>query len=133
MQACKHPLAIEGEGDIVERLAGVRGCTLEEFQASSPRCVDNEALEEDYIVSYQAVARSGWVFTGWEGFACFTTTDEGYCDFDLAHLWVDFTDTTFPGYVPAPTVSVFKRPEEAAVDVFEDQIAGPLLDHRCLA
>ena len=41
LQACKHPLAIEGEGDIIERLSGVRGCSLEEFQAGSPKWSDD--------------------------------------------------------------------------------------------
>ena len=26
LQACRHPLAIQGQGDIVERLIGHRGC-----------------------------------------------------------------------------------------------------------
>ena len=32
LSACKHPLEIRGEGDIVERLQGLRGCTYEEFR-----------------------------------------------------------------------------------------------------
>jgi hypothetical protein len=28
LTACKQPLAIFGQGDIVERLAGIRGCSL---------------------------------------------------------------------------------------------------------
>ena len=64
MQACKHPLAIEGEGDIVERLDGARGCTLEQFQAGDTRCTDNEVIASDYIVSYEAIPRPGSVLTG---------------------------------------------------------------------
>ena len=65
LQACKHPLAIEGEGDIIERLAGLRGCSLEEFQANSIRCTENEVVGEDYIVSYEGVPRPGWRFVAW--------------------------------------------------------------------
>jgi uncharacterized protein (DUF1800 family) len=114
LQACKHPLAIEGQGDIVERLAGVRGCTLEDFQAGAARCVDNEAVAEDYVVSYEAIPRPGWVFTGWEGTACSTVTDEGYCEYSFAQSWIDFTDSTWPGFGFPPTIAVFKLPEDAA-------------------
>ncbi len=48
LQACKHPLAIEGEGDIIEQLLGHRGCTREEFQASSPRCLENEVTDQTW-------------------------------------------------------------------------------------
>ena len=58
--ACKHPLVIQGEGNIVERLLGERGCTLEEFQASDPRCTDNDVVDESYTVQYEAVPRPGW-------------------------------------------------------------------------
>ena len=57
LQACKHPLAIEGQGNIIELLLGVRGCTLSEFQTSSPKCTDNQVIGESYEVSYQAVPR----------------------------------------------------------------------------
>jgi hypothetical protein len=71
LTACKHPLSIFGQGDIVERLAGTRGCTLEDFQAGSQRCTDNEAVAEDYTVSYEAIPRPGWHFVGWaDGSAC---------------------------------------------------------------
>lgn len=67
VQSCKHPLAIKGQGDITERLKGARGCSLEEFRSSSPRCTDNEVSDADYTVSYGAVPRPGWLFTGWFG------------------------------------------------------------------
>ena len=37
LAACKHTLQIEGQGDIVEMLAAVRGCSLEEFQAQKAK------------------------------------------------------------------------------------------------
>ncbi len=134
MQACKHPLAIEGEGDIVERLAGVRGCTLEEFRELSARCTDNEVSGEPYVVSYEPIPRAGWVFTGWEGgTACGTITTEGYCEYDVTQAWVEFFDLTLPGFPFPATTAVFKLPQEAAVDVFEDQLAEQVLEARCMA
>ena len=48
LQACRHPLEIVGQGHIVERIAGVRGCTYEEFQAQSPRCTENDVTNAAY-------------------------------------------------------------------------------------
>jgi hypothetical protein len=107
IQACKHPLAIQGQGDVVEVLSGLRGCSLEEFQADSPRCTDNEVLGEDYVVSYQAVPRPDWGFVGWEGTACSASSAFLHCDYTVSQAWVDFTNLTWPGTVLAPTVAVF--------------------------
>jgi hypothetical protein len=41
LQACKHPLAIEGEGDIVDLNNSGPGCTLEQFQAGAFACIVN--------------------------------------------------------------------------------------------
>ena len=68
--ACKHPLAIEGRGDIVELLKGERGCTLAQFESQSPSCTENAVSDENYTVSYQAVPRSGWQFSRWRGTRC---------------------------------------------------------------
>ncbi len=59
LQACRHPLEIVGQGDIVERNAGVHGCTYEEFQAQSTRCTENDVTDAAYQVSYQAIPREG--------------------------------------------------------------------------
>ena len=107
--ACKHPLAIEGEGDIVERLSGERGCTLEEFQASSPRCTDNEAVDEPYQAKFEAVPRPGWRFVGWEGTGCANTSVPPFCEYNFAEAAVVFTDATWPGIEIPATVAVFKR------------------------
>ncbi len=110
LQACKHPLAIEGEGDIIEQLLGHRGCTLEEFQASSPRCTENEVAGEDYIVSYEAIPRPGWKFDGWAGgTACANDSTPPYCDYNVARASVELTDQTWPDIVFPPTVAVFSR------------------------
>ncbi|MDG2326272.1 MAG: S8 family serine peptidase [Halioglobus sp.] len=109
LQACWHPLEIVGEGDIVERLGGVRGCTLEEFKSQSVRCAQNDVANEAYIVSYEAVPRSGWVFDGWEGVGCPEYSVAPFCDYEVSQPYVDFTNETWPG-VPMPAlVAVFKR------------------------
>ncbi len=46
--ACKHPLEIRGQGSIVERVYGERGCSWEEFQAGSQRCTHNEVKDQRY-------------------------------------------------------------------------------------
>jgi N-acetylneuraminic acid mutarotase len=111
LQACKHPLAIEGEGDIIERLAGHRGCTLEEFQANSARCTENEVVDEDYLVNYEAVPKPGWTFLGWEGTACSAASVAPYCDYNVTAAWVTLWDATVPNFVFPPTVAVFGQPD----------------------
>lgn len=133
LQACKHPLAIEGEGDIVERQSGERGCSLEEFQAASPRCTDNEVVEDDYIVSYQPVPRPGWVFAGWEGLACAVESEGDNCDYNVVRALVDLTDTNFPDFVFPASTAVFRPEEGALTQFFEEEIAGPVLANHCLA
>ncbi len=50
LQACKHPLGIVGEGDIVEVGNTGRGCSLEQFRVGDPACTENE-ITGDYLVS----------------------------------------------------------------------------------
>ena len=111
LHSCKHPLAIEGEGDIVERLVGQRGCTLEEFQANSPRCTENDVVDEDYIVSYEAVPRPGWRFVTWRaGTACGKESVAPYSDYNVAQALVAFMDEEFPDLALPATVAVFGQP-----------------------
>ena len=128
LAACKHPLEIRGEGDIVERLAGVRGCTLEEFQAGASRCTDNEVVDSAYTVSYEAIPRPGYRFAYWEGTACATTTDEGFCEYDVAPVWVSFTNLTWPGFTMPATTAVFLTESEFQ---FETTIAKTIIGERC--
>jgi hypothetical protein len=109
LQACKHPLAIEGEGDIVERNIGHRGCTLEEFEAGAPRCTDNAAVDEPYQVVYQAVPRPGWRFVGWEGTPCDPDSVPPFCHYDVTEPWVVFTDLAWPGTEIPATTAVFEE------------------------
>ena len=110
LEACKHPLSIEGEGDIIERLVGHRGCTLEEFQAASSRCTENEVSDEDYIVSYEAVPHPGWSFVGWQGgTGCGPDSIAPYCEYNVTKAFVSLTDETWPGLIFPATVAVFAR------------------------
>ncbi len=112
LHACKHPLAIEGEGDIIERLVGQRGCSLEEFQANSPRCTENEVTGEDYIVSYEAIPKPGWKFVTWRGgTTCSANSVAPYCDYHVAKAGVAFMDENFPSAVLPATVAVFGQPD----------------------
>ncbi len=56
--ACSHPLEIVGQGDISSS-TGANNCSLE-----AQPC-DNYVVG-DYDVTYTAVPRAGWVFSGWE-------------------------------------------------------------------
>ena len=56
--ACSHPLEIAGQGDITSS-TGTNDCSLE-----SQPC-DNYVVG-DYNVTYTAVPRAGWIFSGWE-------------------------------------------------------------------
>ena len=49
LHACKHPLEIQGQGDIVDLNGSGHGCTLEQFQAADAACTENEVLG-DYSV-----------------------------------------------------------------------------------
>ena len=110
LTACKHPLAIIGQGDIVERLAGVRGCTLEEFEAESPRCTQNDVIAEDYNVSYEAIPRPGWFFVGWtKGSACKGDNTPLLCELELSAGVVQFVDEAWPDQDWSPSTAVFAQ------------------------
>ena len=112
LHACKHPLAIEGEGDIIERLAGQRGCSLEEFQTGSPRCTENEVSDEDYIVRYEAVARPGWRFIAWRGGTiCGGNSVPPFCELNVSSAGVVFADENWPGLKLPTSLAVFGQPD----------------------
>jgi hypothetical protein len=106
--ACKHPLAVQGEGDIVEVRNGIRGCTFEESQSSDPRCTENAVVNQDYAVSYEPVPRDGWAFVRWEGTACAQQSLLPFCEYDVPGAWVNaFNDAIEDLGFPA-TVAVFE-------------------------
>ena len=105
LQACKHPLAIEGEGDIVELTNSGRGCTLEQFQAGDPACTDNE-VTGDYFVNYRAEPRPGWRFLRWDG-PCANNSDFQHCRFDIDADTVAWWETNYPDAEATPSIAVF--------------------------
>jgi arylsulfatase A-like enzyme len=101
VSACKAPLAIWGEGDITS-LTGTRNCSLEEFQAASTTCSENE-VSAAYVETYTGVARSGWQFRRWANHCGKAQTNE--CRFNIpAEVIQNFTGIT------APTLTAVFRP-----------------------
>lgn len=99
ISACDHPLEIKGKGDILS-LSGQRNCSLEEFQAGNANCSRN-TVQGDYIETYTAQPRSGWVFNGWENYC--TTSVANVCSFAVpANLVQNSYGSTMP-----PLVAVF--------------------------
>ena len=82
LQACDHPLQIQGEGDIIDIMGSGHGCTLEQFQAQNKACAKNTVIYA-YDVNYEAVPRAGWEFVGWEG-PCATNSVPPYCRLQAA-------------------------------------------------
>jgi hypothetical protein len=112
LAACKHPLEIVGEGDIVDLNGSGRGCNLEQFQAADPACTDNEVLG-DYDVNLAAIPRPGWRFVRWDG-ACGPHSVAPNCAVTTAAAWVAWWDNILPD-TPAPaSVAVFERTDDLA-------------------
>ena len=109
LQGCKHPLAIKGEGDIVETGNSGRGCTLEQYRASDSACTENE-VTGDYYVNYKAVPRPGWRFVSWEG-PCPPDSDFQHCKFGVAKEAVAWWEQTYPETAIPPSTAVFQRIE----------------------
>lgn len=110
--ACKHPLVIVGEGDIVDRNGSSYGCSLEQFNAGDIACAEND-VQGDYFVNYQAVPRAGWEFVEWEG-SCGHLSVAPDCRFDVPGVWVAFWDTDVGVPIP-PLTAVFQ--EIQALDI----------------
>lgn len=86
--ACTHPLEIVGEGDILSA-TGENDCLLEQQPCEA-------VAVTEYVETYTAVPRSGFIFMGWEG--CASTTNE--CSFDVTEeVVIDNWFTTAPSLV----------------------------------
>ena len=124
LAACKHPLEIRGQGSIVERIYGERGCSWEQFQAGHPRCTENNVEGERYLVSYAAIPEPGWKFSHWEGLPCAADSVGDYCEFDIPKSGIDKAHADNPdGLEVSATVAVFVRddtpdPQGLDLDVF---------------
>ena len=105
LSACKQPLAIQGEGDIVELNRGERGCALEEFRAGWPRCTDNDVFDSESL-RYRALPRQGWKFSRWDG-NCAANSPGQDCQKNYDKKWVQWWDDNYPDEVLPPLTAVF--------------------------
>lgn len=103
--ACRQPLAIEGEGDIIELNRGERGCALEEFRAGWSRCLVNEVTDSESL-RYRALPRAGWRFSHWDGF-CAKDSPGQDCHKNYDRAWVQWWDDNYPDEELAPLTAVF--------------------------
>jgi YD repeat-containing protein len=106
LQACKHPLAIVGEGDIIDVSNSGHGCSLEQFQARDIACTGNE-VTGDYVVNYKAEPRPGWRFVRWDG-PCSQQSDFQYCRIESDEDWVVWMDDNYPDYELPPSTALFE-------------------------
>ena len=106
LQACKHPLEIEGEGDIIDANNSGHGCTLEQFRAQDTACTENE-VSGDYFVNYKAEPRPGWRFVGWRG-PCSPKSDFQYCRLNISKPGVVRWEETYPDAEIPPSVAIFQ-------------------------
>ncbi len=116
LAACKHPLAVVGQGDIVDANGSAYGCTYEQYQAGSPACLDNE-IAGDYYVNYYPRPHEGWEFVRWEAF-CSDRSVPPYCLHEVQAFWIAFwpafwakQDVDAPVF---PTTAIFRKREDAA-------------------
>ena len=111
--ACRHPLVIKGQGDIIELNAGLRGCALEEFQAAWPRCAENE-VSGDEAVRYRALPRPGWRFLRWDGY-CAPESRGADCELSYDKAAIEWWEDSFPGRDAAPLTAIFVSDDGAPV------------------
>tara|TARA_R110001592_G_scaffold363396_2_gene687631 strand:+ start:48718 stop:50022 length:1305 start_codon:yes stop_codon:yes gene_type:complete len=111
LAACRHPLVIRGQGDIIELNSGTRGCALEEFQADWARCTDNE-VTNDEAARYSALPRPGWRFARWEGY-CAAESRGKDCEIDYVKAGAEWWEEFFPDQDAAPLIAIFARDDGA--------------------
>ena len=121
MQACKHPLEIVGEGDIVDLNDSGHGCTLEQYQSQDEACTENN-VSNSYFVSYQAVPKPGWEFVRWDG-PCSVGIDSHtpLCQFAVTSEMLEEWEEEHPGVQIPATVAVF---QEVDTEVSEAEAAA---------
>jgi hypothetical protein len=107
VQACRHPLVIIGEGDIVDLNGSSYGCTLEQFNAGDIACTGFD-FTEDYIIKYEGVPRPGWRFVRWDG-PCKSDSIPPFCELSAPLSFSLVMDVQFPGLVMPATTAVFER------------------------
>ena len=115
LSACKQPLAIEGNGDIIELTRGERGCALEEFRAGWARCTDNEVLGTESL-RYRALPRPGWMFSRWDG-NCAKNSPAPDCLKNYDKAGVEWWDENYPDQELPPLTAVFVPDDNAVAAV----------------
>jgi hypothetical protein len=105
LSACKHPLEIEGQGDIIELNNGIRGCALEEYAKEFPRCTNNEIFQDETAI-YQALPRAGWSFSHWDG-SCAKDSPEPNCKLEYSGAWAELWDENYPDQAGPALKAVF--------------------------
>ncbi|MBK6511633.1 MAG: sulfatase-like hydrolase/transferase [Haliea sp.] len=105
VQACRHPIEIEGQGDVTSS-TGTRGCSFEESTASPvpDNCAQN-LIVGDYQETYYPVARPGWKFKGWVNYCTDVVTPPYGCSFTVPAETVQL----FSGGTVFPLKAVFER------------------------
>lgn len=105
VQACRHPIEIEGQGDVTSS-TGTRGCSFEESTASPvpDNCAQN-LIVGDYQETYYPVPRPGWKFKGWVNYCTDVVTPPYGCSFTVPAETVQL----FSGGTVFPLKAVFER------------------------
>jgi pathogenesis-related protein 1 len=100
LQACSHPIEIEGEGDVYSNYG--RSCTLEDTLTDPvpDNCAKNYVID-DYFDTYTAIPRAGWQFDSWRNY-CADAVDNT-CTFNVA---AEHVRSAWFNTVP-PLVAVF--------------------------
>ena len=102
LQACSHPIEIEGEGDVTSA-SGTRNCLLEDFQAGLDNCSKNHVIGA-YEETYYATARPGWFFDHWATYCQNAAAPNYDCTFNVPEATVQ----QFWGQTMPPLRAVFK-------------------------
>lgn len=103
IQACSHPIEIEGQGDITSA-SGSRNCSMEQYFAADPVCSKNYVIGA-YQETYYPVPRAGYSFDHWGNDYCPDATPPTYeCSFDIPAAAVQ----KFWGKTMPPLKAVFK-------------------------
>jgi pathogenesis-related protein 1 len=100
VQACSHPIEIEGKGDVSSNYG--RSCTLEDSRSVPvpDNCAKNYVVD-GYFDTYTATPRAGWQFDHWRNY-CADATDNT-CTFNVP---ADKVKAAWGETVP-PLVAVF--------------------------
>lgn len=115
VQACSHPIEIEGQGDVMSA-SGNRNCTLENFQLADAVCTQNYAIGA-YQETYYPIPRTGWKFDHWVTY-CQTATPPNYdCSFNTPASAV----YQFWGQIMPPLKAVF-TPIDTDGDAIPDDV-----------